>query len=333
MVIDQRNAGASVTPTATTYTLDRFYASINVASKFSVQQNAGSVTLPAGYINYLGVTSLAATTVGSTDYYQIRHSIEGLNIADLAWGTASAKTVTLSFLVYSSLTGTFSVSLFNSAENRFYPSSYTISSANTWTQISITVPGDTTGTWLTTNGKGITVNFGLGLGSTYTTSSANAWTATSGYGVSSAVNVVGTNGATWYVTGVQLEVGSSATGFEVVDYTTQLVMCQRYFEKSYNYSVVPGTATTDGLYYQLVAGNTSTSNYGGALRWSVTKRTAITFTSYDTLGASGKCNTDGQGTGQTLSVVFGSQTGALCYVQSLNNPTALSFHWTASAEL
>jgi len=194
MVIDQRNAGASVTPTNDSYTLDRWKAYQTTASKFSVQRNAGSVTLPAGYTNYLGVTSLSAYSVTSSDFYDVQQVIEGYNVSDLAWGTASAKTVTLSFLVYSSLTGTFGGGIFNDAGTRSYPFSYSVPSANTWTSISITVPGDTTGTWLTTNGKGIQVAFGLGSGSTYT-AAANAWAAGLYIQPTGTVSVVGTNAA------------------------------------------------------------------------------------------------------------------------------------------
>jgi hypothetical protein len=231
MVIDQRNAGASVTASTTaayTYTLDRWAYLAVAASKFTIQQNAGSVTLPIGFTNYLGVTSSAATTVSSTDYYLLKQGIEGFNTADLGWGTANAKTVTLSFQVYSSLTGTFGGSLQNNAQNRSYPFSYTISSANTWTTISITIAGDTSGTWVTNNLQGIRLHFGLGLGSIYV-ASAGAWAAGEYYSCTGATNVVSTSGATFYITGVQLEVGSSATGFEYENYTSLLQKCQRYY--------------------------------------------------------------------------------------------------------
>ena len=231
MRIDQRNAGASVTPTVDgTLQLDRWSVGLTQASKFSVQQNGGAVTPPAGFINYLGATSLSAYSIAAGDILVINQKIEGLNVADLGWGTANAKTVTLSFQVYSSLTGTFGGSVKNSAANRSYPFSYSISTANTWTSISVTIAGDTTGTWLTTNGTGIIVNFSLGTGSTYS-GTAGAWAAANYNSSTGATSVVGTSGATFYITGVQLEVGSSATGFEYVDYTTQLVMCQRYFQK------------------------------------------------------------------------------------------------------
>lgn len=230
MVIDQRNAGASVTPTSSAYTLDRWYALFNQASKFSVQQNAGSVTPPAGFTNYLGVTSTSAYTVGSTDYLGIVQRIEGYNTADLGWGTANAKTVTLSFWVRSSLTGTFGGALVNNAGDRSYPFTYTISSANTWTQASVTIAGETTGTWSATNSTGIQIFFGLGVGSTYS-GTAGSWASTLYWSATGATSVVGTNGATFYITGVQLEVGSSATSFDYRQYGQELALCQRYYQQ------------------------------------------------------------------------------------------------------
>ena len=232
MRIDQRNAGASVTPTDGQYTLDRYTFGVSQASKLTTQQNAGSVTPPVGFSNYLGVTSSAATSLGSTDYFVIQQKIEGFNTADLGFGTANAKTITLSFWVRSSLTGTFGGSLKNSAGNRSYPFTYTITTANTWEYETITIAGDTSGTWIgATNGVGIAVNFGLGIGTTYS-GTAGSWSANNYLSATGATSVVGTSGATFYITGVQLEVGSSATGFEYVDYGTQLAMCQRYCQKT-----------------------------------------------------------------------------------------------------
>jgi hypothetical protein len=227
MVIDQRNAGASVTPTTGVYSVDRWAAQLSLPSKYSIQQNAGAVTPPAGYSNYLGVTSLSAYSVLTGDYFGISQSIEGLNTADLAWGTASAAPITISFWVRSSLTGTFGAVLNNSASNRSYPFTYTISAANTWEQKSVTVAGDTSGTWLTTNGVGIRLWFNLGAGATYS-GTAGAWAAAEYLAPTSAVSVVGTNGATFYVTGAQFEKGSTATSFDYRPYGTELQLCQRY---------------------------------------------------------------------------------------------------------
>ena len=229
MVIDQRNAGASVTPANDQYSVDRWNFPISQSSKFTVQQNAGSVTPPVSFGNYLGITSSSAYSITSTDYFLLQQKIEGFNTSDLAWGTANAVTVTLSFWVRSSLTGTFGGALNNNAGNRSYPFSYTISSANTWEQKSITIAGDTSGTWVgATNGIGLQVRFGLGVGSTLS-STANAWGAGQYFAPTGATSVVGTNGATFYITGVQLEKGSTATSFDYRPYGTELALCQRYY--------------------------------------------------------------------------------------------------------
>jgi hypothetical protein len=228
MVIDQRNAGASVTPN-NTYTLDRWNGAASVASKYTVQQNAGSVTPPAGFSKYLGCTSSSAYSVGASDFFAITQTIEGYNMADLGWGTANAKTITISAWVYSSLTGTFGGSFRGSG--RYYPFSYSIPVANTWTQISITIVGDTAGTWASDNGPFGAVWFSLGAGSSFS-GTAGAWGTGNYTSATGATSVVGTNGATFYITGVQLEVGSSATGFEYVNYQTSLNNCQRYYQKN-----------------------------------------------------------------------------------------------------
>jgi hypothetical protein len=254
MVIDQRNAGASVTPTTdSTYTLDRWKARLTQSSKYSVQQNAGSVTPPVGFTNYLGVTSLSAYSVGASDFFVLQQVIEGFNVADLGFGTANAKTITISFWVRSSLTGTFGGSIYNDGGSRNYPFTYTISAANTWEQKSVTIAGDTSGTWGTINGAGIQLQFGLGVGSTYS-GTAGAWAATNYLSATGAVSVVGTNGATFYITGVQLEVGSTATSFDYRPYGTELALCQRYFYllgKTSTYStmgIAIGADTTESLY-------------------------------------------------------------------------------------
>ena len=228
MVVSQRNTTSSVTPASGDYTLDRWAVSLSQASKFTVQQNAGAVTPPVGFSNYLGITSSSAYSITSGDFFYLKHAIEGFNTADLAWGTANAKTVTLSFQVYSSLTGTFGGSLENSAYTRNYPFSYSIPVANTWTTISVTIAGDTSGTWIgATNGVGLRVNFGLGVGSTYS-GTAGVWAAGDIVSATGATSVVGTSGATFYITGVQLEIGTSATPFERRLYGQELINCQRY---------------------------------------------------------------------------------------------------------
>lgn len=231
MSIDQRNAGASVTIPATTvtYTMDRWAAYGSQASKFSVQQNAASVTPPSGFTKYLGVTSLSAYTVGSGEGFWIRQPIEGFNIADLDWGKSTAKTVTLSFWVRSSLTGTFGGGIVDNYTPYSYPFSYTISSANTWEQKTITITGPTSGTFPVDNTAGFYMIFGLGTGSTLS-GTAGAWTGANLQNVTGATSVVGTNAATWYITGVQLEKSTTASSFEYRSYGAELALCQRYFQ-------------------------------------------------------------------------------------------------------
>ncbi len=229
MDIDQRRSGAAVTPSADTYLLDRWQYSASQTSKFTWQQNAGSITPPVGFVNYLGGSVASAVTIGASDYFALVQKIEGFNVADLGWGTANAQTVTLSFRVYSSLTGTFGGTLTNSANNRSYPFTYSIPAANTWTSISITIAGDTSGTWLTTNGVGIGLQFGLGVGSTFS-GTAGAWSGTQFISATGATSVVGTAGATFYITGVQFERGSNATPFDFRSIGQELGLCQRYFQ-------------------------------------------------------------------------------------------------------
>jgi len=289
MVIDQRNAGASVTPgTGGTYTLDRWQYVNNQASKFSIQQNAGSVTPPIGFNNYIGFTSLSAYSSASSDYFVLTQSVEGFNWSDLGWGTSNAKTVTLSFQVYSSLTGTFGGSFVNSATNRSYPFTYTISSANTWTSISVTVAGDTAGTWVgANNGIGVRVYFDLGSGSTFR-GTAGSWSSNYYLAPTGAVSVVGTNGATFYITGVQLEVGSSATGFEYRQYQQELALCQRYYIKYPQGSIVGNGLSDGGTNMRVVNAITPvTMRTAPSLNWNAMVVYSGNLTNYGFTGVGG----------------------------------------------
>ena len=228
MVIDQRNAGAAFNNTTSgVYSADRWKTYGAQAAKFSIQQDSSANTV-AGFTSSLKVTSLSSYSVTTSDQFDVYQLIEGYNIADLAWGTASAKTITLSFWTRSSLTGTFGGSVRNTAANRSYPFTYTISSADTWEYKTITIPGETTGTWEKTTSTGIILLFGMGTHSGLS-GPAGAWASTNYVSATGATSIVGTNGATWYVTGVQLEEGSVPTAFEYRQYGTELALCQRYY--------------------------------------------------------------------------------------------------------
>jgi hypothetical protein len=287
MVIDQRNAGASVTLTASTlYIVDRFGGVEDTDGGMTCQQVSQA---PEGFTKSIVFTTTSAdASLGSTQYCVGVQRIEGNNVADLGWGTALAKTVTLSFWVRSSLTGTFSGSLVNSAADRSYPITYTISAANTWEQKSVTVAGDTSGTWLTDNGIGIRVHFSLGSGSSYS-GTAGAWASSLFFGATGATSVVGTNGATFYITGVQLEKGSTATSFDYRPYGTELALCQRYYEKSFDITVAPAnglTAPSNSLHLNITCFTTSIG-WCSSIFYKTTKRAIPTVTLYNTSATTG----------------------------------------------
>jgi len=248
MEIDQRNAGASMVP-VDAYTLDRWEVREDTDGAVTMQQISDA---PTGFKNSARITiTTADSSLTGTQRLFLRQVIEGNNVADLAWGTASAKTITLSFWVKSSVIGTFSGSLGNSGNARNYVFTYTINSANTWEYKTVTIPGDTSGTWLTDTGAGVNVFFTLGSGPDYTTSSPNSWV--SGFRIlaSGSTSLIGTLNATWQVTGVQFEIGSYATTFERRAYGTELQLCQRYCQ-SYTYTT--GTIISVGTTFGSAVG-------------------------------------------------------------------------------
>jgi len=268
MVIDQRNAGASVSfaASASAYTVDRFLVENATDGTLTVQQSS---TAPTGFSKSLLITITAAdASLGATQRCRILQAIEGFNTADLAFGTASASAVTLSFWVRSSLTGTFGGALNNGDVNRSYPFTYTISSANTFEYKTVTVSGETTGTWNTGNTVGMYVQFGLGVGSTFS-ATAGAWATSQIMSATGATSVVGTNGATFYITGVQLEAGTTASPFEYRQYGTELLLCQRYCENI----IASGT---NAPLWSLSAG--SSANARGGYFYKVQKRASPSFT-------------------------------------------------------
>lgn len=340
MRIDQRNAGAAVTANQSVYFVDRWVTLATQTSKATVQQ---STTAPAGFGNSFVYTSSSAYSVLSTDYFGFAQQIEGNNMIDFAWGTSSAATVTLSFWVRSSLTGTFGGSLRNNAGDRSYPFTYTITAANTWEQKSITIAGDTSGSWPLTNGIGIRVLFGMGMGSNHL-GTAGSWASANYLGAIGQSSVVGTNGATFYITGVQLEAGSTATPFENRPIGTELALCQRYFFTTYPQGTALGTAA---IYmgartaYCIDTGSLTRSWPLNAL-YAVTMRTnPLTLTVYDpNTGASGYVREYSSNNLRAISNINSGGNngpqGMLGYVTLTTSENALQpvqFHIAADSEL
>jgi hypothetical protein len=227
MRIDQRNAGASVSVSGLPYTLDRWQAGAAAPGVFSVQQ---STTAPVGFSNSALITvTTNDTSNASGASYRMQYKMEGIDTADLGWGTANAKSVTLSFWVRSSITGTHSVAVNNGDDSRSYVHTYTINLANTWEYKTVIIPGDTSGTWITTTNRGMTFRWPLGVGSTFQTTETESWISGNLWSTPDCVKLIATNGATFYITGVQLEKGTVATPFERRPYGTELALCQRYY--------------------------------------------------------------------------------------------------------
>lgn len=323
--IDQRNAGASVTLTsggAQVYAVDRFYGYYDTSATSVTNQQVTDVPTGSGFINSYKWTTGTGGSATAAQQVRIIHRIEGLNVADLMWGTANAKTITISFWVKSSLTGTFSCAVQNSAVDRSYVATYSISSTNTWEQKSITISGDTTGTWLTTNGVGIGISFDLGSGSNRQTT-ANTWTAGNYHSQSSQPTVIGNSGATFYITGVQLEKGSTATSFDYRPYGTELALCQRYYFRRTSASTFDRIATlqtysSNGAFGKMfdfpvpmrasptanksATGDTGLYNASGSILNAVTTQGALRTSQFG-------CHTDGDiSTGLTSGVTGGATT-------------------------
>jgi hypothetical protein len=342
MRIDQRNEGAAVTVNAFAnfWLVDRFVsAGQSSAGVFTAQRSTS--TPPAGFSHFLRFTTTtadAAPAAGAV-YVAVQY-IEGLNVQDLSFGSSDAKTVTLSFYVRSSLTGTFSGSLKNSAVNRVYPFEYTINAANTWERKTVVVAGDTTGTWLVDNGRGLVVGFDIGCGSTFR-GTAGSWGTTNYQGTTGSVRLISTLSATFDITGVQLEVGNAATEFERRPFGQELALCQRYYATSIetgatisNFTTVNNngvggivgfsTAANGDLFVPLrfpvsMRSNPTLTVYSGANRTAGSVRDMTTGTD-----VSGFSNGGATSNNQGISYLVGS---------TLTANRGYGFHYVASAEL
>jgi hypothetical protein len=246
MVIDQR-ARTLTFDTAGSYTVDRWCQNNGGSAVITGVQSA---VAPSNFTNSLLVTTTSGSSPSAGNLVDIFQPIEGYNVVDLGYGTSTAKTTTVSFWVRSSLTGTFCVAYGNAAFNRSYVTTYTINAANTFEYKTVTIPGDTSGTWLKTNGQGLNLYFDMGSGSNYNTT-ANAWATGFFTRVSGATSLSATTGATFYITGVQLEKGSQSTEFDWKPYTTELSLCQRYYQTMYVGIVTNGGQTGTNFNYMV----------------------------------------------------------------------------------
>lgn len=335
-VINQRNATVTA---ASTFVTDRWQVdNLTTSGAVSFAQNS---TAPAGFTNSLKITvTTADAAVAASDIVEFRQWIEGYNTADFSFGSASAGTFTISFWVNSSVTGTYGVSFRNSAADRVYVSTYTVNAANTWEQKTITVAGDTTGTWLTDNGRGLGIAFCVMGGSNFQ-GTANAWGSTNNRTTSAQANLLATINNTFYITGVQLEKGSTATNFDYRPIGTELALCQRYFEKSYTQDTVPGATGQSGYITSTIGTNTMLSAQSHCtIFFAVEKRTSTpTMTCYGFSGGTSVVSNGSSGVNLaansgilnsrgTRNASFYNNAGS-----QATNSGAVIFHFTADAEL
>jgi hypothetical protein len=325
MVISQRGTSFTPVDNVATYTLDRWAYGQASGTLPTISQST-IVPSTANFINSILVTSGTGST---PTYAQLAQRIEGLNMYDFSWGNSAAQTVTLSFWVRSSVTGTFAVSFRNSAADRSYIATYTINSANTYEQKSLTVVGDTSGTWLTNNGIGTYLVWDLkGSGS----GTAGAWTATGNVSTSGSTGIIGTTNATFYITGVQLEKGSTATSFDSRPFSTELLLCQRYYETTAYPDVTFTTgATRTGLVFG--GGGTNSSGFSFLVPKRSNSPTVTLYSRNNTSGAASLVATGADITGSTANGICGTGFRCTQLGSSQSSVVGIETGWTVSAEL
>ena len=341
MNIDQKYAGAAATANNSTlgYVPDMFLLLSNFGGALegvmTVQRQ--SATPPTGFLNYARITvTTADASISAANAYEYLSAIEGNNVRDLLFGSANAKPVSLSFWVRSSLTGTFGGGIVNEAQDRSYVFQYTINAANTWERKTVSLAGDTTGTWVTGTGRGVQLFWDMGSGSNFE-GTASAWNgaASAKWRAAGNTRLISTNGATWDMTGVQFEVGSISTAFEYRFFAFELQLCQRYYEKSYPLTAAEGEAgvTSSQAWCPAVQNGGA---YQGVVSYKVPKRVAPTVTLYNNQsGVAGSwralstAGTDGDIT------VTAANTGIneFSVLNGTNSSPNLHGHWVSNAGL
>ena len=340
MRIDQRNAGASFTNSnAAVYGVDRWITYGITSGVFTCQQVTDA---PTGFGNSFKLTISTATTANDGGAFPAQ-KIEASNCTDLMWGTSNAATVTISFWVKASVTGTYNTALlFYGPTTLYYVSTFTVNSANTWEQKTITVTGPTTGGAFSGSLNAAylalyTVAIGSSGYTTYTT--ANTWSSTGSIKTSGTVNLGSTLNATLQVTGVQLEKGSAATAFEYRQYGTELALCQRYFCKSFETTTAPANGVANGINTTCAAYNATSAYVSGVYTYPTQMRVVPTVTFYGVNGATGVWDIYKGSWAATTSTVINSScsTNLNVYVQSTSMTAWQAYliagNFTASAEL
>ncbi len=332
MDIAQRGTSQASITSSGYYTVDRFNTTLITGGTWTQSQST-DVPTGQGFAKSLKMDCTVANSSLSSDSLLIFRTLtEGQNLQYLKKGTSSAESLTLSFWVKSNKTGTYTASLYDNDNSRQISKSYTINSANTWEKKTITYVGDTTGAFDNDNNKSLYVDFYLVTGTNYSSGTlATDWESYSA--VNSAVgnvNLADSTSNEWYITGVQLEAGTSASDFEFLTVDGNIQRCLRYFEKSSNIDSAL-IVTSQGI-VGVRDGTASTINRYYNIQYSVEKRATPTLTTYDLLGATGKCRRDS--TNGVATSTF--STGATCFNMTYTGGVShygVFFGWYSEAEL
>lgn len=342
MRIDQRFAGTlcTVSHNTFTYTADRWFGANGRTNGTTLTVQQDTADVPAGFGYCLRYTNTTAGALAAGDVVAAVHTIEGLNIADWDWGKATAKSITISFWAKASIGGNYSLGLRNGATNRSYVQHYALA-ANTWTYVTMTIPGETSGAWNINTAGGLYISWDLGIGGTFNTATLGAWTTGSNiFGSTTSVKMSGTAGATFRLTGVQVEVGSVATPFEVRSFTQELNLCQRYFCKTFPYATPVGPNAGAGAGALFIGGNGANAYHVALWEFPVTMRVSPTCTSWaPTVGAAGQWRDVASNTDSPIGYIsVGGEKRLYAAINSGNTASpaggsAYYIHISASAEL
>ena len=334
MSLAQRATSVSSLTSSGYHALDRFRCVIVTAGTWTISQ---STTVPSGQgfaTSMKWDNTTADGSLGASDFVSVQQFIEGQNLQYLKKGTSSAESLTVSFWVRSNKTGTYILELKDNDNTRAISQSYTISSADTWEKKELTFAGDTTGTLDNDSNASFLVQFALAAGSDYTSGSLQtSWGAeTTANRYVGQVNLADSTSNEWYMTGLQVEVGTAASNFEFLPHDVNLTRCQRYFEKSYQMADAPGTSGSGGSYGLQFGG--ATANIDATIIMSTRKRATPTLTVYDLAGTSNKASyyTGSWNNGGSL----GGSRGRETYVHvdtNISSSSIVAWHFTADSEL
>ena len=322
------------------HTVDRYRFGVagTPTCEFTMSQDT-DVPTGQGFTNSVKFDCTTAdASLATDDYISFRQRIEAQNLQHLKFGTSSAEKLTLSFWVKSNKTGTYIVEFYQPDASRIQSQSYTVDSANTWEKKTITIDGDTSGTINNDNGNGIEIYFALCAGTNFTSGTLQtSWGALNTTDrLVGQVNLADSTSNNWYITGVQLEVGSTATEFEHLPYDVELARCQRYYEKSYAVTTAPAGSDPFVTNVNPLNRGGGTGAVGYPIYYRVTKRANPTVTPYTYDGTSGQWHTGVIGSSEAKGNATIEDAGTNYFkvvVLYSTTPNAMYGHWVSNAEL